>query len=281
MKRAITATESAPCSAKEGNCRRAPQPLFSSRGGPAAGLLRRSVRFGRRDLARFSVGALACGALLAINADRRGYAQVQPASPGTASRFSTSEYFDPPHQSQMKYQLTGAEARQEGSGSLRITQMKLQTFREDGTRDIVVEAPECIYESAKREASSAGPLQVQRGDGRFFVEGEGFLWQESESMLTISNKVRSLLQRVATNSPAAQAKPPLVITSRRFEFGILKREGVYREEVHGDDPEMEFTCSLLTASAITTKGTMTRSSTPALGRPSVTGLSSPTSSCKD
>jgi lipopolysaccharide export system protein LptA len=251
MKRAIAANGPTPDPSQEGNCRGAPQPLLPSWEGSWVGLHRRSVRFGRRDLARFSVGALACAALLAIGADRIGYAQVQPSSAGTASRFNTSEYFDPPHQSQMKYQLTGAEARQEGSGRLRLTQMKLQTFLEDGTRQIVVEAPECVYESSKRVASSAGPLQVQTGDGRFFVEGEGFLWQAGESVLTISNQVRSLLQRLATNSPAAEAKPPLVITSRQFEFDIPKRQGVYREQVHGDDPEMEFTSGFLTASAST------------------------------
>src|SRR5262249_23656738 len=45
---------------------------------------------------------------------------------------------------------------------------------------------------------------------------------------------------------------------------------------------MEITAfsSLLTASAITTKGTMTRSSTPALSQRSAMGLSLPTSPCK-
>src|SRR5207247_1056668 len=75
--------------------------------------------------------------------------------------------------------------------------------------------------------------------------------QGVESVLTISNKVRSVLQRGATNAPAAEAKPPLVITSVRFQFDIPKHEGIYREQVRGDDPEMEFTCGVLTASALT------------------------------
>src|SRR6185295_12239611 len=70
-------------------------------------------------------------------------------------------------------------------------------------------------------------------------------------ILTISNQVRSLLKRAATNAPGVDAKPPLVITARRFEFDIPKRLGVFRDQVHGDDPEMEFTCGVLTASAST------------------------------
>jgi lipopolysaccharide export system protein LptA len=189
-------------------------------------------------------------AVLLLAAVRDDRLQAQLPSGGPVRNFNTAEYFDPPHQSQMKYQLTGAEARQEGSGRLRITQMKLQTFGEDGTRQITVEAPECVYEKSKNAASSPGRLQVQTGDGRFSVEGEGFLWQASESILTISNNVRSLLQR-ATNAPGAEAKPPLVITSHRFEFDMPKRQGLFREQVHGDDPELEFTCGVLTASGST------------------------------
>jgi len=190
------------------------------------------------------------GAALLLAAAHGLRAQTRPSPLGTASRFSTSEYFDPPNQSQMKYQLTGAEARQESGGLLRITQVKLQTFRESGERQIVVEAPECLYESSKRVVNSAGRLRVQTGDERFSVEGEGFLWQANEEFLTISNQVRALLQR-ATNAPGAEATPPLVITSRRFEFDMPKHQGVFREEVHGDDPEIEFTCGRLTASAST------------------------------
>ncbi len=185
--------------------------------------------------------------LAAVLGDRL---QAQLPSAGVARNFNTSEYFDPPHQNQMKHRLSGAEARPEGEGRLRITQMKLEKFHENGEHEIVVEAPECIYESSKRLASSSGRLQMQTGDGRFSVEGEGFLWQANESILTISNQVRSLLQR-ATNAPGAEAKPPLVITSHRFEFDMPKRLGVFRDQVHGDDPEMEFACGVLTASAST------------------------------
>ncbi|HEU0038736.1 MAG TPA: hypothetical protein VFR76_05640, partial [Verrucomicrobiae bacterium] len=143
------------------------------------------------------MGLLAAALVVAVT---RGVGQTQSSSLGTASRFTTSEYFDPPHQSQVKYRLSGAEARPEGDGKLRITQMKLETFREDGALQIVVETPDCIYESARRVARSPGRLQVQTGDGRFFVEGEGFLYRAGESFLTISNQVRSRLQRSATNA---------------------------------------------------------------------------------
>ena len=43
-------------------------------------------------------------------------------------------------------------------------------------------------------ASSAGRLQVQYRDGKIRVEGEGFLWRQSDSFLTISNHVSTVIE---------------------------------------------------------------------------------------
>jgi hypothetical protein len=43
-------------------------------------------------------------------------------------------------------------------------------------------------------ANSPGHLQVQTGDGKFRVEGDGFLWRQSDSFLTISNNVRTVVE---------------------------------------------------------------------------------------
>ena len=147
------------------------------------------------------VAVLACVAALAwvwLGA----WAQAQP-SIGTASDFSTSDYFDPPHESQVRSLITGAEAQPQPGGRYLVKKLKIETFRETGEREIVVEAPECLYDSSKRLASSPGHLQVHTGDGRYFVEGEGFLWRQSESHLTISNRVRTVIHDL----PKTKSKP--------------------------------------------------------------------------
>lgn len=177
-------------------------------------------------------------------------AQPQPAR-GGANPFNVVEYFPPPHHTQMKLQVAGSEARFEADKQVRLTQMKLQTFREDGQRDIVIEAPECLYDQTRRVASSTGRLKVQTGDERFSVEGQGFLWRQEDSSLIISNDVRSLVQRTAPGTPTAESRPPLEIKSRQFEFDIANRRGVYRDQVLGEDPELEFTCGVLSATSST------------------------------
>jgi len=95
----------------------------------------------------------------------------------------------------MKSRLSGAEAQPEAGGLLLIHRLKLETFDAAGKPEMVVEAPECVYDTYKRTASSAGHLQARSGDGEYRVEGDGFLWRQDDSKLTISNNVRTRIEK--------------------------------------------------------------------------------------
>jgi len=116
--------------------------------------------------------------------------------------FSVPEYFDPPHEAQMKSLMEGAEAEPEPEGRIRITQLKMQTYTEDGAKEMLVTAPRCIFDTGRRTVSSAGPLQVQTADEKLLVKGEGFCWQQTNSDLIISNHVRTTIRGALTNSLA-------------------------------------------------------------------------------
>lgn len=119
-------------------------------------------------------------------------ARDQPS--GRATDFTTIEYHEAPNQRQVKIILSGAEALPQSGGQLIVRQLKLQTFTLDGKPDMVVTAPECIYDTLGGTARSAGSLQLQTGDGKFRVSGEGFLWRQANSSLTISNQVRTVIE---------------------------------------------------------------------------------------
>ena len=168
-----------------------------------------------------------------------------PAQPSgvSGSNFSTvGGYFDPPNENQAQSLITGAEARPQPGGRYLIKTLKIETFLKNGQREFIIEAPECLYDVANRLASSPGPLHVQSGDGRFSVEGVGFLWQQSQGGLTISNQIRAVLRRAVTNTPPVA---PLVITSRWLTFDATNHLAVFHDEVHGDDPDMSFSCGQL------------------------------------
>jgi hypothetical protein len=129
-------------------------------------------------------GALLSAVVLGVRAQQTGH----------ATDFTTTQYWETPHQQQIKSILSGAEAQPQPGGLLIIKQLQLRTFDLDGNLKIIVTAPECVYDTLGATASSGGPLQLQNGDGTFRVAGEGFLWRQTNSLLTISNQVRTRIE---------------------------------------------------------------------------------------
>jgi len=142
-----------------------------------------------KTLARLSCILLACVLL--------GYFDVVRAQSNVVSHandFTSVEYYPAPNQQQMKTRLSGAEAQPLPGGLLAIKQLKLEMFGPDGKPEIVVNAPECVYNQLDGTASSPGRLEVQTGDDKIRVKGEGFLWRQNDSFLTISNQVRTVIK---------------------------------------------------------------------------------------
>jgi hypothetical protein len=128
---------------------------------------------------------------------------AQQVLSGWGKDFSVPEYYDPPLQNQMKSLLMGAAAQPQTNGTFLIKGARLETYRESGEREIIAFAPECVYDPASRTASSASRLQVQTGDGQFSIQGEGFLWRQTNSNLIISNAVRTTIR-----PPPPKVSPP-------------------------------------------------------------------------
>jgi hypothetical protein len=114
------------------------------------------------------------------------FAAIENRAQQTPGGFSSVEYYGEPNQTQMKSKLSG--------GLLVIKQLKLETFNTNGSPQAIVGAPECTYDTLHNTASSAGHLQLQSGDGKIRVEGDGFLWRQDDSFLNISNHVRTVIE---------------------------------------------------------------------------------------
>jgi len=119
---------------------------------------------------------------------------------GKVSDFKVPEYFDPPNHKQMKTFLRGAVAEPDANGQIHITQLKLETFHEDGSREMIVEAPQCTYDYTNRVASSSGPIEATSGDGRLHIQGTGFMLGITNKSLTISNNVHTVIKNFG-NAP--------------------------------------------------------------------------------
>jgi hypothetical protein len=122
---------------------------------------------------------------------------AQQTMAGHASDFSSASYYEAPNQQVMKSRLAGSEAQPLAGGLLAIKQLKLEMFNTNGVLQLVVKAPECVYDTQKGLASSPGHLRLESADGKSHVEGDGFLWRQKDQFLTISNNVKTVL----VNSP--------------------------------------------------------------------------------
>jgi len=120
--------------------------------------------------------------------------RAQQATTGQANNFSSVEYFESPHQTMMRTRLSGAEAQPLAGGLLVIRQLKLETFDSNGVPGLIVKAPDCVYDTLHGVASSPGHLRLETADGSSHVEGDGFLWRQTDSFLTISNHVQTVIE---------------------------------------------------------------------------------------
>ena len=142
-----------------------------------------------------TTGLIVLAGVIAFGLPRRGErALAQSTLLGTATNFMMSEYYPAPQDLQMKSLISGREAQPQTGGRYLIKGLRIETFDENGTRQAIVEAPDCIYDGTKRVAMSASHLRVVAGSGQFTVEGYGFLWQQDESKLLISNRVHTIIR---------------------------------------------------------------------------------------
>jgi hypothetical protein len=108
------------------------------------------------------------------------------------------QYFEPPHELQIQSFLEGSEAQPGADGVIIIQNAKLQTFHEDGAKEMLVKAPQAIFDSRRHIVSSAGPFQMQTSN--VMVQGVGFFWQQTNSELLISNQQVTTVTGQLTNS---------------------------------------------------------------------------------
>lgn len=118
----------------------------------------------------------------------------------TVKDFSVPEYFDAPHETQVKSLLEGAEAEPGSNGMVLIRKAKIQTFTETGAPQMTVRAPLCFFDTKQQTVSSTGRFELETSDSKLALEGQGFFFQRTNSNLIISNQVRTQVRGPLTNT---------------------------------------------------------------------------------
>ncbi len=178
------------------------------------------------------LGVLALGVAISARLGR-----AQPVLSGQGFKFA--QYYEAPNETHIKASIEGAQGQQQPDGRWLITRAKYQTFSLTGEGELVVEAPECLFDPGQHSLSSAGPLNVRTADRGFALDGEGFLWQQTNSTLLVSNRVHTTVHpelfrpsatAAVTNRPA-EAAPGIDLFSDQFEYAQASGRGVYQGNV--------------------------------------------------
>jgi len=132
--------------------------------------------------------------------------------------------------------------------------MKLQTFDLTNNLELLVTAPECLYDTGLKFATSAGPLRLQAADGKFSIEGEGFLWLPTNTCFFISNRVHTVVQPDLLEAPSSNPRPEaskspqagIDIFSHQFDYSGESGLGTYRDEVRVAGAGLSMTSAVMT-----------------------------------
>jgi hypothetical protein len=123
-----------------------------------------------------------------------GLAQVLPGE-GVQRGIKFPEYDR--QSGRLKSLLYGATAAQQPDGLILVTGMRVEAYAyRDNVRmvEMVVESPACVFDFRTKTVSSTGPVKAQRADGGFTLEGVGFQWCQTNSLLSISSQVKTLVR---------------------------------------------------------------------------------------
>lgn len=146
--------------------------------------------------------AVVCGLGSAI---RFAFAADKPVNNVAKGFSSPLEYFPPPYQLQVRSYLESSESEMGPNGTVILRNAKLQTFHTNGTLEMTVAAPNCVYDYAKRVVTSPGALNVYTWDqdkkqGVQLQGNEGFYWQQTNAFLIISNHQTTTISNALTKA---------------------------------------------------------------------------------
>jgi lipopolysaccharide export system protein LptA len=188
--------------------------------------------------------------------------------------FQVARYHDAPYELQMRLLLKGALARPQEKDLLLVTgsPVSVQTFTTAGTPELILEAPQCLYNDASRCVNSPGPIHARTADGKFALDGVGFQWQQatnsslssekgrprldpgSHFSLFLSNQVRTIMQPPSAGSTDQPARAgvstapsgPVQVSSDEFSFHQDSGIATYRKNVRVVATNLTSTSGLLT-----------------------------------
>lgn len=130
-------------------------------------------------------------------------AQIQQGFKSTAWKFP--EYYETPLPGKnrtfpLKGLISGEQGRHLSNSIYLVIGMRLEHYEFEGVTNLLARAPECLFDMGTRVAWSTGRLEIVGRGGALTIQGnQGFQASLTNSTLTISNRVRTVIERGLLN----------------------------------------------------------------------------------
>ena len=127
------------------------------------------------------------------------FGQIRSGFKGSGSKYP--EYFELPltggsQTNRLRGMFLGTEWQHLSNKVFRVTAMRIEHYEMSGGTNLIAIAPECFFDVGVRVAWSTGRLDIVGMNGGITIRGNrGFQARMADSTLTISNRVRTVLQR--------------------------------------------------------------------------------------
>lgn len=120
---------------------------------------------------------------------------------GVTKNFKLPDYDS---EGKLRSSVFGKEARNLTGDVIPITGLRVETYDADGKVELIVEAPECLFDRKHKSARSAGRMEARSADGMFTIRGEGFQWDQASGKLVLSNQVHTTINKKFLNQAPQQ-----------------------------------------------------------------------------
>src|SRR6185436_20103150 len=126
--------------------------------------------------------------------------------------------------SQTKAVFTGLDAKPLPGGQILVSQFAMKTFRDGDAKqiDLIVEAPECIFDRATFVAASSGRIKVYTANTNLFIEGKGFLYQQTNGILIISKDVNTIIAKGVSHGTSSTSGLPIAGSLDRSSNSVIR-----------------------------------------------------------
>ena len=153
--------------------------------------------FNRQGLGAGAIALLVCLA----------FARAQNTQFLPGKNFMAPEYYPTSNGvRRLKSVVAGSEYHFVTNGIVWLQDPRLTNFAPDGRIEWTVASPECTVNINTREVHGSTNMTFQTADERLFISGVGFFWQQTNSMLILSNQSYTWIDKRALTNKALSDK---------------------------------------------------------------------------